>query len=73
LLWDAVTWRRSPGRREFHLGPLFSIDTGQGHGRIALISGVIGLKRGGNNGSWRLYLFDFSSNRDKKAAGAASP
>jgi hypothetical protein len=73
LLWDAVTWRRSPGHREFHLGPLFSVATGHGHGRIALISGVIGLKRDGNNGSWRLFVFDFSSNPDKKAAGAASP
>lgn len=73
LLWDAVTWRRTPGRREFHLGPLFSVATGTGRGRIALLGGVIGLKCDANNTSWRPFLFDFSSNPDKKTTGAASP
>jgi len=73
FLWDAVTWRRSPARREFHLGPLFSVDTGFGRGRVALFSGVLGLKRGANHGPWRLFLFDFSSQPDKNAATAASP
>ena len=27
FLWDAITWRHSPARREFHLGPLLSVET----------------------------------------------
>jgi hypothetical protein len=72
LLWNAVSWRRSPLRREFHLGPLFSVDTGSAHGRIALISGLIGVKRDANKSSWRPFLFDFFSKPDRKAATAVS-
>lgn len=73
FLWNAVTWRRSPVRREFHLGPLFSVATGSAHGRIALLNGLIGLRREVHQGPWRLFLFDFFAKPDKKAAMAASP
>jgi hypothetical protein len=73
FLWNAVTWRRSPQQREFHLGPLFSVDTGSRHGKIALLSGLIGLKRDASGGKWRLFLFDFSSKRDQTTPTAPSP
>jgi hypothetical protein len=67
FLWDAVTWRRSSQRREFHLGPLFSVDTGFGRRKIALLSGLIGMKRNAYGANWRLFLFEFSSKRDLTA------
>jgi hypothetical protein len=73
LLWDAVTWRRSPARREFHLGPLLSVETGPARRRIALGCGLIGLKRSPEERKWRLFLFDFSSKPDNKAPPAISP
>jgi len=73
LLWDAVTWRRAPGRREFHLGPLLGVESGPGRRRIALAGGLIGLKRGPGDRAWRLFLFDFSTKPAKKAAPADAP
>jgi hypothetical protein len=73
ILWDAVSLRHSPARREFHLGPLFSVDTGFGHSRIALFSGLIGLKRDAVKASWKPFVFDFFSKPGKKASTAASP
>ena len=73
FLWDAVTWRRSPARREFHLGPLLSVESNSGRRRIALGSGLIGLKRNPEDRKWRLFLFDFSPKPDYKAPLAKSP
>ncbi len=70
LLWNAVTWQRSPQQREFHLGPLFSTHSGVTTGRrIALGNGVIGLRRGaGEQGRWRMFLFDFPGKQNKPTA-----
>ena len=65
--------RRTPVRREFHLGPLFSVDTGFGRSRIALLSGLIGLKRDAAKASWKPFIFDFFSKPGKKTAASASP
>jgi hypothetical protein len=73
FLWDAITWRQAPAQREFHLGPLFGVARAPDHGRIALVCGLIGLKRGRVGSGWKPFLFDFSSNPDKKAPSAASP
>jgi hypothetical protein len=73
FLWDAITWRQAPAQREFHLGPLFSVARGPDRGRIALGCGLVGLKRGRAGSAWQPFLFDFSSNPDKKATAAASP
>ncbi len=35
LLWNLVSWRRSPGEQEFHLGPFgWHRDPGEAHGRL---------------------------------------
>jgi hypothetical protein len=73
ILWNAVSLRRSPGRREFHLGPLFSVDTGSGPARVSLLSGLIGLKRDAAEGSWKPFVFDFFSKPDNKSTTSASP
>jgi hypothetical protein len=73
FLWDAITWRRSPARREFHLGPILSVETSPVRRRIALGCGLIGLKRSPEKDHWRLFLFDFSSKPDYRAPPATSP
>ena len=72
FLWNAVTWRRAPQRREFHLGPLFGVDTGFGQRRIALLNGLLGMKRDSSGSNWRLFLFEFPSKRNPTAAAATS-
>jgi hypothetical protein len=73
LLWDAITWRHTPSRQEFHLGPLLSVDRSPRGSRIALAGGLFGFKRGPAGHAWKPFLFDFSPNPDKKARPAASP
>ena len=73
FLWDAITWRRSPEQREFHLGPLLSVERGPGGGRVALGCGLLGLKRGPAERAWRLFLFDFPPKSTTKVSTAPSP
>lgn len=58
FLWNAVTYRRTNEDKEFHLGPLFSVEADSSRRRIALGSGLIGLQRKAGAG-WRMFLFDF--------------
>ncbi len=58
FLWNAVTYRRTAANREFHLGPLFSIQSDPGRRRVALGSGLLGFQRQAGSG-WRFFLFDF--------------
>lgn len=72
LLWNAITWRRSPHAREFHLGPLADYQAGAGGRRFAIGRGLIGLRsRPGER--WRLFMFDFPVKAPMKADLAASP
>ncbi len=57
VLWGAVTWRREADRREFHLGPLLSVNSQSGEKRIALGNGLLGLQR--RAGGWKFFWFDF--------------
>ena len=70
LLWKAVTWRRSATGKEFHLGPLFSVQTGPEQKRIALGSGVIGWQRLPGQPRSRFFLFDFNRKTTNKPIGA---
>ncbi len=73
LLWSAITWRRSAGRREFHLGPLLHIASGPDRRRVTLGAGLIGLRRSPGSTAWKWFLFDFSRKTDKTTLAAASP
>ncbi|MBI2498502.1 MAG: hypothetical protein HYV75_11500, partial [Opitutae bacterium] len=73
LLWDAVTYRRSAGGREFHLGPLLSVHTGAARQRIALGHGLLGLTRRPGERVWRFFLFDFSGKPATKTTAALPP
>lgn len=61
LLWNAISWeQREAGRvRSFHLGPLLSVESSPGEGRLALGRGLAGLRRQAD-GRWRPFWFDFS-------------
>ena len=71
LLWDAVTWRKGPADREFHLGPVFSVQTDASRKRIALGNGLLGLQRKAE-GRWRFFVFDFQR-KDTNKAEQATP
>ncbi|HEX2860550.1 MAG TPA: hypothetical protein VHN79_02875 [Lacunisphaera sp.] len=72
LLWNAVTWKKTPDAREFRLGPLFSVHRNPDHHRVALGNGVIGMQRNAA-GRWRLFLFDFKPKAAIKADQAPLP
>jgi hypothetical protein len=57
-LWHFLSYRRSPSHREFHLGPLYSQESGGGEKRFALGNGLIALQRGGGRG-WHFSFLDF--------------
>jgi len=72
FLWNAVTYRRSPTSKEFHLGPLFDMHRDPEQKRVSLGCGLIGLRRTATKG-WRPFLFDFRMKAANKASSAASP
>ena len=72
LLWSAVSWTEQPDRREFHLGPLFSVESDQDRRRIALGNGLLGFHRAPGAG-WRFFLFDFRPRSVNKAPAASPP
>ncbi len=73
LLWDGVTYhRQDEGRRSaFHLGPLFSNESGPEGKRIALGNGLLGLKRTAGTGGWRLFFGEFKPRA--RPAASSSP
>jgi hypothetical protein len=72
FLWNAITWRRSPDSREFHLGPLFETKQDPELKRWSIGCGLFGFRRA-TGGSWRPFLFDFRPKAANKASSAASP
>jgi hypothetical protein len=61
LLWNAVTWehRAAEERREFHLGPLLSVVSGNESKRVAVGNGLFGIQRPASGG-WRMFWWDFA-------------
>lgn len=61
LLWDGLTYRSTPDarEREWHFGPLLGFASRPDVGRLALLRGVLGLKRGPVGTGWRLFVGDF--------------
>lgn len=73
LLWNAITYRRSATEREFHLGPLFSVDSGVATRRIALLRGVLGWQRRPGEARGRFFLFDFNRKPASNSTAIPSP
>ncbi|MFT3783755.1 MAG: hypothetical protein QM790_17215 [Nibricoccus sp.] len=67
LLWNFISWRRSPSQKEFHLGPLVSVDSGSELNRVALGCGVIGWRKDAAQDRWHAFFFEFKR-RPTKAA-----
>lgn len=72
FLWNAVTYRRSPDSKEFHLGPLFDVKRDPGRKRWSIGSGLFGFQRVADGG-WHPFLFDFRPKAANTASSAASP
>lgn len=72
LLWDAVTWRRQPGRKEFHVGPLVGYVSDHQQQRVALGGGLLGLTRRPGK-AWRPFVFNFTVRTPRTRSLATSP
>ena len=60
-LWSAVTWRQEYGEKEFHLGPLLSVQSRPDQRRVAIGNGLFGWKRDPGDKGWHAFWFDFPS------------
>lgn len=65
LLWRAVTWRHEYGEKEFHLGPLLSVESRPQQRRVALGNGIFGWKRDPGDKGWHVFWFDFPAKVNK--------
>ena len=65
LLWSAVTWRQVRDAKEFHLGPLFSVQSRAESRRVAIGNGLFGWQRGPGEQGSHWFWFDFPSKADK--------
>lgn len=63
FFWNAITWRRSPKDREFHLGPLLSVERDSSEKRVAIANGLVSFHRDAESKRWRLSWLDFPSKR----------
>ncbi|HKB89042.1 MAG TPA: hypothetical protein VKC60_00865 [Opitutaceae bacterium] len=70
FLFDFVTWHRQPTAHEFHLGPLFSVQSSETQSRIAVGNGIFAMERSGPGASWHFSWFNFNSNAALKGASA---
>ena len=57
-LWGLLSWNQTAEQKEFHFGPLLSVDTRVGEKRVAFGNGIVGFRRTPEMG-WRLFWFDF--------------
>jgi hypothetical protein len=70
MLWGLISWRREPERREFHLGPLVSVDDRAGEKRFALGNGLVAWQRSTPASSWHMLWFDFPAKANKLRASS---
>lgn len=73
VLWNAITWRRTPEETEFHLGPLFSKRTDARGGRWSVGHGLFGARRDAVTGRWRPFLFDFATPPNTPSTQSTTP
>ncbi|MDB6127157.1 MAG: hypothetical protein JWM35_1053 [Verrucomicrobia bacterium] len=70
-LWHAVTWRRDHEEKEFHVGPLFSLQSTSATGRVAIGNGILGWKREPGARGWHVFWFDFPDKPHKLSTASA--
>jgi hypothetical protein len=59
LLWGLATWHDTYGEKEFHLGPLFSVQSRPQAKRVAFGNGLFGWKRAPGEERTHWFWFDF--------------
>lgn len=73
LLFNLLGWEKSPAKKEFHLGPLFSLQASPEGSRVALGRGLLAWQRQPGPARWKLSLFDFRPKPANKNRIALSP
>ncbi len=73
VLFNLLSWKKSPREREFHLGPLFSRRSTPGRSRVTLGCGLLAWQKQPATGRWKFSLLDFRLPLASPAAPAASP
>ncbi|HEX7631864.1 MAG TPA: hypothetical protein VF388_07015 [Lacunisphaera sp.] len=73
LLWNAITWSHTATDRSFHLGPLFSVQSGADQKRVAFGLGLFGWQRGPGETRSRFFLFDFARKPANKTVAPSTP
>ncbi len=73
VLFNLLTWKKSPVEKEFHFGPLYSRRITAENSRIALGLGLLSWQRQTDTGRWKFSLFDFRSSSASPAPAAPSP
>ncbi|MFI5335919.1 MAG: hypothetical protein ACHQ5A_04000, partial [Opitutales bacterium] len=73
VLWGLLSWHRTPGGREYHLGPLLSTESAPDRARVALGQGLLSWRRDSRTGRWRFLMFDFTSSPVQTARAASPP
>jgi hypothetical protein len=72
LLWNLVTWeqRAAEERKEFHVGPLFSVTEQGDRKRIAIGNGLMGFRRNAAGRRWQPFWLDFASKPATTSSGS---
>jgi len=73
VLFNLVSWKKSPLEKEFHLGPLFSRRSTPARSRITIGCGLLAWQRQPATGHWKFSLLDFRSPAPSPAIAVVSP
>lgn len=73
LFFSLISWGKSPEKKEFHLGPFFSLQSTPERSRIALGRGLLAWQRRPGVPQWKFSLFDFRRKPDNNSSVALSP
>ena len=73
VLFSLVSWKKSPGYREFHFGPLFSRRSTPEISKIAIGLGLFAWQRPTDSRRWKFSLFDFRPPSASPALAAFLP
>ena len=73
VLFNLLSWKKSPREREFHFGPLFHSRSTPQSARMSLGLGLFSWSRPPGVARWKLSLFDFHPKKDIPALAANSP
>jgi hypothetical protein len=73
VLFNLLSWKKSPAEREFHFGPLFHSRSTPQQARVDLGLGLFSWVRPPGAAQWKFSLLDFNPKKDHQATAAMSP